>query len=86
MTKPGSLNPRLANWDILLSQYNMTFVPQKTVKGQALADFLAAYPVPKNSKTHIGIPDEVIKDNMTSGDDVCRCSLTVHQEQTLKAR
>jgi len=27
MTKPGSLKSRLANWAILLSQYDMTFVP-----------------------------------------------------------
>jgi len=39
MTKPGSLNSRLAKWAILLSQYDMLFVPQKVIKGQALADF-----------------------------------------------
>jgi len=33
MTKPSSLNYRLANWAILLSQYDMTFVPQKVIKG-----------------------------------------------------
>jgi len=42
MTKSGSLNSRLAKWAILLSQYDMLFVPQKAVKGQTLADFLAA--------------------------------------------
>ena len=30
-TKSGSLNFRLANWAILLSQYDMTFVPQKAI-------------------------------------------------------
>ena len=52
MTKPGSLNSRLAKWAILLSQYDMFFVPQKAVKGQALADFLAAHPVLEISKLH----------------------------------
>jgi len=33
MTKPGSLNSRLAKWAILLSHYDMLFVPQKAVKG-----------------------------------------------------
>jgi len=70
MTKPGSLNSILANWTILLSQYNMTFVLQKAVKGQALADFLTAHPVPKTFKLHTGIPNEVIEANMTSEDDV----------------
>jgi len=33
MTKPSSLNGRLAKWAILLSQYEMQFLPQKGVKG-----------------------------------------------------
>jgi len=33
MTKLEFLNSILANWAILLSQYDMTFVPQKVVKG-----------------------------------------------------
>jgi len=55
MMKLGFLNSRLANWAILLSQYDLTFVPQKTVKGQALADFLAAHPDSKTSKLHTDI-------------------------------
>jgi len=48
----------------------MTFVPQKAIKSQALADFLAAHPVPESSKLHEDILDEVIEDNITSSDDV----------------
>ena len=48
MTKPGSLNSRLAKWVLLLSEYYMLFIPQKAVKGQALAEFLAANPVPES--------------------------------------
>ena len=70
MTKTSSLNSRLANWAILLSQYDMTFVPQKAIKGKALADFLATHPVLETSKLHEDIPDEVIETNMTSSDDV----------------
>jgi len=47
----------------------MTFVPQKTIKGQALADFLAAHPVPESSKLHEDIWDKVIEANITSSDD-----------------
>ena len=36
MTKPSSLNGRLVKWAILLSQYEMQFLPQKAVKGQAV--------------------------------------------------
>jgi len=70
MTKPSSLNSKLANWGILLSQYDMTFILQKAIKGQALADFLTAHSVPKISKLHEDISDEVIEANMTSSDDV----------------
>ena len=71
MTKSGFLNSRLANWVILLSQYDMAFVPQKTVKGQTLANFLVTHPVPKISKLHTDILDEIIEANVSSEDDVC---------------
>jgi len=48
----------------------MTFVPQKAIKGQALTDFLAAHPVSETLKLHEDIPDEVIKANMTSNENV----------------
>jgi len=70
MTKLGSLNYRLAKWALLLSQYDMIFVPQKAVKGQALAEFLAAHPVPESSKLYEDIPDEVFEFNITSEDEV----------------
>ena len=50
--KPRSLNSRLANWGILLSQCNMTFIPQKAMKGQAFVYFLAADQVFKTFKLH----------------------------------
>jgi len=70
MTKQGSLNSRLAKWAILLSQYDMLFVPQKAVKVQVLVDFLAAHPVLETLKLHEDVPGEVIEANMTSKDDV----------------
>jgi len=70
ITKPSSLKTRLANWAILLSQYDMTFVPQKAIKGQTLSDFLAAHPILETSKLYEDIPDEVIEANITSRDDV----------------
>jgi len=54
----------------LPSQHDMTFIPQKAIKGQALANFLVAHPVLKTSKQHEAIVDEVIKANMISSDDV----------------
>ncbi|XP_074318279.1 uncharacterized protein LOC141655079 [Silene latifolia] len=38
------LSGRLAKWAMLLKQYDLVFVPQKVVKGQAIADFFADHP------------------------------------------
>jgi len=38
MMKPSSLNCRLVKWVILLSQYEMQFMPQKAIKGQAVVE------------------------------------------------
>jgi len=48
----------------------MLFVPQKAIKGQALADFLAAHPVLKSSKLHEDISDEIFESNMISEEEV----------------
>ncbi|XP_075649906.1 uncharacterized protein LOC142620423 [Castanea sativa] len=39
---------RIARWAVLLQQYDLTYVPQKAIKGQVLADFLADHPVPSD--------------------------------------
>ena len=38
----------IARWAILLQQYDLVYVPQKAVKGQTLANFLADHPVPSD--------------------------------------
>ena len=35
-------------WSVLLQQYDLAYVPQKAVKGQALADFLANHLIPSD--------------------------------------
>ena len=48
----------IAQWAILLQQYDLAYVLQKAVKGQALADFLADHPVPSNWEFSDDFPDE----------------------------
>ena len=48
----------------------MRFVPQKAVKGQALADFLAAHPVLESSKHHEYISDEIFEFNIISEEEI----------------
>ena len=65
MTKPLLLNGRLAKWVILLSQYEMQFLLQKTVKGQTVADFLTEHPDPKMTNLYEDLPDEIAEVCMT---------------------
>ncbi|XP_074315068.1 uncharacterized protein LOC141651248 [Silene latifolia] len=44
------LSGRLAKWAVLLKQYDLVFVPQKVVKGQAIADFFFDHPVQQSGK------------------------------------
>jgi len=51
---------RIGKWALLMMEYDITYVPQKAVKGQALADFLAAHPVPDDSPLVTDLPDEEV--------------------------
>jgi ribonuclease HI len=57
MTRP-MLTGRLAKWAIILTEFDITYTPQKAIKGQALADFLAAHPIQDNSPLKCDFPDE----------------------------
>jgi len=50
---------------MLLSQYEMQFLPQKAVKGQAVANFLAEHPDPRATKLYEDLPYEVAKVYLT---------------------
>ncbi|XP_074300093.1 uncharacterized protein LOC141631304 [Silene latifolia] len=45
---------------VLLKQYDLVFVPQKAVKGQAIADFFANHPVPAEWEISYDLPGEEI--------------------------
>jgi len=51
---------RLAKWAMTLKQYDLVYVPQKAIKGQVLANFLADH----------AIPDEWKLNDDLSGEDV----------------
>ena len=37
---------RLAKWALQLQEFEIAYIPQKAIKGQALADFLADHLIP----------------------------------------
>ncbi|XP_062116114.1 uncharacterized protein LOC133830173 [Humulus lupulus] len=57
LSKPV-LSGRLAKWSMILSEFEINVVPQKAIKGQALADFLEAHPIPDNMELREDLPDE----------------------------
>src|SRR2546430_10841876 len=59
MTKPSALNGRLTKWAMLLSQYDIHFLPQKDTKGQAIADLLAENPRSNSATLFEELPDEM---------------------------
>ena len=61
MTKLSSLNGRLAKWVMLLSQYEIQFLPQKAVKGQTVAYFLDEHPDSRTTKLYEDLSDQVAK-------------------------
>ncbi|KAH0720374.1 hypothetical protein KY285_005176 [Solanum tuberosum] len=52
------LNDRLARWYLQFQQFEIVYVPQKAVKGQALADFLANHPIPDDWELTDELPDD----------------------------
>ncbi|TYK17793.1 uncharacterized protein E5676_scaffold306G00370 [Cucumis melo var. makuwa] len=51
---------RLAKWAILLQQYEIVYIPQKAMKGQALANFLADRPIPLDWKLCEDLPEDEV--------------------------
>ncbi|XP_070049133.1 uncharacterized protein [Nicotiana tomentosiformis] len=52
------LSERLARWYLQFQQFEIVYIPQKAIKGQALADFLADHPIPNGWELTDELPDE----------------------------
>ncbi|KAH6776184.1 hypothetical protein C2S52_013745 [Perilla frutescens var. hirtella] len=52
------MSDRLACWYLQLQQFEIIYVPQKAVKGQVLAYFLADHPIPAEWELDDDLPDE----------------------------
>ncbi|KAA0056392.1 uncharacterized protein E5676_scaffold120G002680 [Cucumis melo var. makuwa] len=50
----------LAKWAVILQQYDIVYISQKAIKGQALADFLADHLIPSDWKLCKDLPDDEV--------------------------
>ncbi|XXG76829.1 hypothetical protein AAC387_Pa08g1107 [Persea americana] len=51
---------RVERWQMLLAEFDITYVTQKSIKGQAIADHLTHLPLPRYEPVRIDFPDESI--------------------------
>lgn len=47
-------------WAVILTEFDVVYVPQRAIKGQALADFLAAHPILDDSSLITELPNEEV--------------------------
>ncbi|XP_050944011.1 uncharacterized protein LOC127150355 [Cucumis melo] len=59
MSRP-IISGRLAKWAVILQQYDIVYISQKAIKGQALVDFLADHPIPLDWKLCEDLPDDEV--------------------------
>ena len=59
LSKPVLLG-RLARWGLLLTEYEIIYIPQKVIRGQAFADFLANHLIPVAWEISDDFPNEDI--------------------------
>ncbi|KAK5786706.1 hypothetical protein PVK06_041349 [Gossypium arboreum] len=54
----SALSGRMARWQILLSEYDIVYVSQKSIKGSTIADFLATRTMDEYEPLRFDFPDE----------------------------
>ncbi|KAH7838736.1 hypothetical protein Vadar_030466 [Vaccinium darrowii] len=63
----AALTRKLARWLLLLAEFELKYVTRKSVKGRAVAEFLADHPIQGPEDTEFQFPDEHV---MTVSEDV----------------
>ncbi|XP_021747334.1 uncharacterized protein LOC110713176 [Chenopodium quinoa] len=68
--KKETVNGRLSRWIVMLSEFDLKFVPQKAIKGSVVSDFLVDFPIEDfkeaNDEANYDFPDEEL---MVTEDD-----------------
>ena len=56
----ATLMGRLAKWMMILSKFDIQYVKRKEIKGQAIADQLAKFPISDHAPMQIDFPDSLV--------------------------
>ncbi|PKI37317.1 hypothetical protein CRG98_042290 [Punica granatum] len=59
LDSPSSMR-NIAKWRCQLTEYDIEYVPRTSVKGQAIADHLAEFPIDDDTPIRMDFPDEGI--------------------------
>ncbi|PKI46437.1 hypothetical protein CRG98_033171, partial [Punica granatum] len=59
LDSPSSMR-NIAKWRCQLTEYDIEYVPRTSIKGQAIADHLAEFPINDNKPINTDFPDEGI--------------------------
>lgn len=60
MFEKAALTGKTARWLLLLSEFDITYVTQKSIKGRAIAEHLAEHPIKEEHEFKDCFPDEEI--------------------------
>ncbi|XP_074297497.1 uncharacterized protein LOC141628227 [Silene latifolia] len=60
MFKKSELNGRMSRWTLMLSEFDLKYVPLKAIKGRVVADFLADNPIEVEIVDNWSFPDEEV--------------------------
>ena len=52
------MSGRLAKWAMVFQEFEIAYVSQKAIKGQALSNFLVDHPIPANWELSVDFPNE----------------------------
>ena len=54
-----SLVGKLTKWLVLLTEFDVQYFTKKTIKGRAVAEFLALNPIPDSEEIQLDFPDDL---------------------------
>ena len=71
LSKP-ILHSRIGKWALALTEYSLTYIPLKAVKGQVVADFIVDHSIAENALDYLELePWKLYFDESSHKDGTC---------------